>query len=171
MNEVPCRDEAVHAGTIIEAVRTPKRRNHIAERRCGKAASHPTPVWRMAQGAGPRENETASFWVRRTVQLGHLSCPEAGQPLACRHACRKELKVSNDRLHFRRVRRHGAPVHAALHTGVYALLDRDFSSCLGAVARITVEQAPKRQTEPLGAGVQMAIAAGEIISGVTLGWL
>src|SRR5262249_53417320 len=80
-----------------------------------------------------------------------------------------KLDVSNKRLHFRRLRRQRAPVHAPRHAGVDSILNADFMTRAGAVAREFMKQSKYRQSEFFRPGMKMAVTASKIVAGVALG--
>ena len=169
VHEVRRGDEPPHSGAVIEAVRAPERRHHVAEVHRRQAAPHAQSVGCVAGGAGGHVDRTPAFRVGGVGELGHLAHSEPGQLLPRGHAGREELDVGQDGLHRLRIRRDGAPVHAALHAAIHALLQRDPGTRARVVARVFSEEAEQRNSELLCSRLEMAISAGEIVAGIAVG--
>ena len=168
MNEICRGDQTVHAGTVVERIRAPQRWNDVAEIGRRQAAANARPIGVVAPLALRDIDRAAARRIGGAIELGNFSGAESGNPLSRRHAGRQELDVSNQGLHFRRIGGHGAAVHAARHAGVHALLDRDLGARPRAVFGEFVIEAEDRQPEFFGPGLEVAIAASEIVAGIPL---
>src|SRR5205807_2235308 len=123
----------------------------------------------MARRADARVERPAARRISGAIKLLHPAGTEPWQLLAGWHATTEKLNVGDYRHHLRRIGRQWTSVHAPRHARIDAILDADLVSGTRIVLWKIAVEAEQGQSEFLGTGLKMTIAAGEIITGIALG--
>src|ERR1700724_468265 len=100
VDEIGERDDARHAGAVVERARAPKRRIEVAEIGASSAAADARSIGVVAGGTDARENRLAAFGIGGAAELGHMTGAKPGQSFAGRHATGEEFDVGDDGLHL-----------------------------------------------------------------------
>ena len=169
MDEIRGRDEPRHAGAVIEALLSPERRKGVADIRARNGVAHADAVDIVAVLAIALIDWKAPRGIGGAGKFGHRPRAEPRKLLALCNALREKLYVSDEGAHFGRAGRQGTPVHAARHAGIDAVGERNLRARTRAIGGKIFRKPEDRQAEFLHAGVEMAVAAGEIIAGIALG--
>ena len=171
MHEVRRGNQPGHAGTIVEAVRAPQRRHHVAEIAGRQAAADSGAIGVVTGETGIRVDRLAANRIGRAIEFRHRPSAESWQHFAGRNPRRQKPDVSHHGLHLRTIERQRAAVHAARHARVNPVFDGDFGAEAGAVLRKQLDQPEDRQAEFLHASFKVTVAAGEIVAGKPFGWI
>jgi hypothetical protein len=162
MNEGSERRDPVHARGGVVAVVTPERRVKVALRVTGLAVPHAAAVWTMAGGAEFGIAPGAAGGVGRCRLPGERwrVLPRVAVAVGLR---RQRREVGKDGAHLGTVLGQRAAVHRTHHAAVDPVGER-LRAAAGQSLRVLRRNSDQREAVGAGAGVHVAVLAGEIVA-------